>query len=221
MERCESGVYKECKLCGLVLSIDKFSIRNKRTGNRKNACKSCRHIQRLTNSPKVYKEKMKRSRLAYVQANKDKVNELSRKWYSKNIDYNLLRSKNYYHSNLDKVIETKKAWKCKNMDKLAAASSKLRAKKKMCCLNLPLDKENIKQIFREAKALERLVKISYHVDHIIPLVSKFVCGLHVSWNLQLLPKVQNLAKGNSFDFTYDNNRWRSIYESSIINGITN
>lgn len=38
--------------------------------------------------------------------------------------------------------------------------------------------------------------IEWHVDHVVPLKGKLVCGLHVWTNLRVIPKTLNLRKGN-------------------------
>lgn len=53
--------------------------------------------------------------------------------------------------------------------------------------------DEIKNVYSEA-ACQRLT-----VDHVVPLNGKNVCGLHVPWNLQLLPAKDNCAKHRRFD----------------------
>lgn len=55
-------------------------------------------------------------------------------------------------------------------------------------------------VYKEAHELRKLrnktTGIEWHVDHIIPLSNPLVCGLHVWNNFAVIPKVENLRKGN-------------------------
>jgi len=54
----------------------------------------------------------------------------------------------------------------------------------------------ITPFYEYAAALTKQTGIRYSVDHIMPLKGKDSSGLHVPWNLQVIPLADNIKKGN-------------------------
>ncbi len=56
----------------------------------------------------------------------------------------------------------------------------------------------IEKAYALAGKLTRGTGVQWDVDHIVPLQSKVVCGLHAHTNLQVMPHADNLAKKNFY-----------------------
>ena len=57
----------------------------------------------------------------------------------------------------------------------------------------------MRQLYLQAMELTKLTGERYVVDHIVPLISDVVCGLHVPWNLRVITQEENLRKSNKLD----------------------
>jgi hypothetical protein len=57
-------------------------------------------------------------------------------------------------------------------------------------------KAEIREMYKTAITMTRITGEQYVVDHIVPLRSEVVCGLHVPWNLRVITREENLKKSN-------------------------
>jgi hypothetical protein len=116
----------------------------------------------------------------------------------------------YYERNRDAVIaranarplEQKQAWKKihkqRNPDYYNALTSlrKRRHKKATPSWLTRKQRFEIKNLYLIAITMTKTTGERYVVDHIVPLLGKDVCGLHVPWNLRVITQEENLKKSN-------------------------
>lgn len=124
-------------------------------------------------------------------ANLDKARAKARAWAERNRDSNRARSAAWRAANGVHVALYGAVWAKNNRAKINATHAKRRAAEHTATPRWA-DPAEIATIY-EAAALT-----GCEVDHIVPLVSPKVCGLHCPANLQLLPRGENRAKGNRY-----------------------
>jgi hypothetical protein len=99
-----------------------------------------------------------------------------------------------YQTNLLRLRE----WVRDNPGRVAARGRRYQAAKRGAVppwTTLEMERE-IVALYEAAARLSSTSEERFEVDHIVPICSKIVCGLHVPWNLQLLPSSENKKKGN-------------------------
>jgi hypothetical protein len=118
-------------------------------------------------------------------------------WYQKNKTYKRQHFAKWRQANLEHHRAGYRRWANANADRVRALSAHRNATK-MKATPSWANQSAISAIYREAIRLTRNTGVTHEVDHIIPLRSPLVCGLHCEANLQILTSTENRRKGNKF-----------------------
>lgn len=121
--------------------------------------------------------------------------------FKSRVEYSSKRKNNWVIKNKAHVLNYGKNHRKNNPIQYRAHKAKRRAFKLLRTPNW-LTKDQIKEIedyYTIASMFKMYTGEMYHVDHIVPLQGKKVSGLHVPWNLQVLPAKENIKKQNKHE----------------------
>ncbi len=177
---------KTCKKCNETKDIELFKNNKKCIDGHGNVCKKCDR-ERVKAWEKANPEKV----TAWAKANPEKRKLVCAKYRAtekgkaSQAKYIALYNSIYFEEN----AQRKRLWMQANKGRINATTAAYRKQIKQATPPWA-DMQAILDVYMEA------AYFGMEVDHIVPIRSKLVCGLHTWENLQLLTRLENTKKGN-------------------------
>ena len=154
----------------------------------KGACVECLKIEWTKNN---------QARAEYFRAynKREDVKDRKNEWYQENREA-VIAAASTRPQHVKR--EYQNAWKERNTVWVRADTKNRRRKHREATPKwlTKAQKGQMREIYKMAITMTQTTGEQYVVDHIVPLRSHEVCGLHVPWNLRVITQEENLKKSN-------------------------
>jgi hypothetical protein len=187
---------KKCSKCSEYKSVDSFADNKRYADGKFCYCRQCEAKRRREYVAKNPEKVRESNRMAKLN-NPERVAKNIRDWRAKNSHHVAeYRRRSHYQNHAENLLKAQE-WKKNNASKIRAYDSKRRVAEKKAVPSWA-NMRKIEEFYETADGLNMLTGEWHDVDHIVPLQSPLVCGLHCEANLQVLPRKENQSKGNRF-----------------------
>lgn len=142
-----------------------------------------------------HKEEIKIQRKSWNSANQEKRLSYCRNFNRRNRLKRSIDNRRYRQKRADELREYRSEWSKRNSD-LVCFYSATRKANQLLATPKWANEFFIKEAYALASLRSKVMTSKWHVDHIVPLKSDLVCGLHVENNLRVIPQPENNRKKN-------------------------
>lgn len=138
---------------------------------------------------------------AYRDANLTHIAVLKKAWKLKNKEHVVEKDRTYAQLHPEKRTMARQKWIEANPgeNNSAKRKNKIARTKRVPSWLTDDDKWMIDQAYELAALRTKMFGFAWHVDHVIPLNGKKASGLHTPYNVQVIPWLENLRKGNRIE----------------------